>query len=309
MGCFCKRGKKGSDGIKDLDFGPSLKEEETSNIYYREMKKYGKIRGPSTGSYNKEEEEKAKMEKTFIEMCNDFINKIEINTVNQKIEILNKPYILYEDRDIKIQVVGRLEERINNINNDLKQKLRNLRKPAYETIFVFEKSNIVKDNGLEKGISSVSSLFEKNGIDLIDKYPLFTKKIGDFIVDGSLRMRYTINKISFELVLELEKEQTEKTSANNKYLGILGLEIIFKEKNNIFINFTDKSHKKENYAFLIIFSIIMLLILFLYEDKIELVKEILVKLDENCKNEKKTEAFSLLDQFIESEQFTQSSYS
>ena len=53
----------------------------------------------------------------------------------------------------------------------------------------------------------------------------------------------------------------------------------------------------------------MLLILFLYEDKIELVKEILVKLDENCKNEKKTEAFSLLDQFIESEQFTQSSYS
>ena len=195
MGCFCKRGKKGSDGIKDLDFGPSLKEEETSNIYYREMKKYRRIRGSPTDSNNKEEEEKAKMEKTFIEMCNDFINKIEINTVNQKIEILNKPYILYEDRDIKIQVVGRLEERINNINNDLKQKLRNLRKPAYETIFVFEKSNIVKDNGLEKGISSVSSLFEKNGIDLIEKYPLFTKKIGDFIVDGSLRMRYTINKI------------------------------------------------------------------------------------------------------------------
>ena len=308
MGCFCKRGKKGSDGIKDLDFGPSLKEEEKSNIYYREMKKYGKIRGPSTGSYNKEEEEKAKMEKTFIEMCNDFINKIEINTVNQKIEILNKPYILYEDRDIKIQVVGRLEERINNINHGIEQKLRNLKKPAYETIFVFEKSNIVKDNGLEKGISSVSSLFEKNGIDLIEKYPLFTKKIGDFIVDGSLRMRYTINKISFELVLELEKEQTEKTSSNNKYLGILGLEIIFKEK-NIPTNFTDKSHKKENYAFLIIFSIIMLLILFLYEDKIELVKEILVILDKNCKNEKKTEAFSLLDQFIESEQFTQSSYS
>ena len=308
MGCFCKRGKKGYDGIKDLDFGPSLKEEETSNIYYREMKKYGKIRGPSTGSYNKEEEEKAKMEKTFIEMCNDFINKIEINTVNQKIEILNKPYILYEDRDIKIQVVGRLEERINNINNDLKQKLRNLKKPAYETVFVFEKSNIVKDNGLEKGISSLSSLFIKNGIDLIEKYPLFTKKIGDFIVDGSLRMRYTINKIIFELVLELEKEQTEKTSSNNKYLGILGLEIIFKEK-NIPTNFTDKSHKKENYAFLIIFSIIMLLILFLYEDKIELVKEILVILDKNCKNEKKTEAFSLLDQFIESEQFTQSSYS
>lgn len=121
-------------------------------------------------------------------------------------------------------------------------------------------------------------------------------------------MRYTINKISFELVLELEKEQTEKTSSDNKFLGILGLEIIFKEK-NIVINFTDKSHKKENYAFLIIFSIIMLLILFLYEDKIELVKEILVKLDENCKNEKITEAGSLLDQFIESEQFTQSSYS
>ena len=308
MGCFCKRGKKGSDGIKDLDFGPSLKEEETSNIYCMEKKKYGKIKGSSTGSNNKEEEEKAKMEKTFIEMCNDFINKIEINTVNQKIEILNKPYILYEDRDIKIQVVGRLEERINNINHGIKQKLWNLEKPAYETIFVFEKSNIVKDNGLEKGISSVSSLFEKNGIDLIEKYPLFTKKIGDFIVDGSLRMRYTINKISFELVLELEKEQTEKTSSNNKYLGILGLEIIFKEK-NIPTNFTDKSHKKENYAFLIIFSIIMLLILFLYEDKIELVKEILVILDKNCKNEKKTEAFSLLDQFIESEQFTQSSYS
>ena len=289
-------------------FNSSLKEDKTLKIYPREKKNSGKIRGSSTGSNNKEEEEKAKMEKTFIEMCNDFINKIEINTVNQKIEILNKPYILYEDRDIKIQVVGRLEERINNINNDLKQKLRNLRKPAYETIFVFEKSNIVKDNGLEKGISSVSSLFEKNGIDLIEQYPLFTKKIGDFIVDGSLRMRYTINKISFELVLELKKEQTEKTSSNNKYLGILGLEIIFKEK-DIFINFTDKSHKKENYAFLIIFSIIMLLILFLYEDKIELVKEILVILDKNCKNEKKTEAFSLLDQFIESEQFTQSSYS
>ena len=53
----------------------------------------------------------------------------------------------------------------------------------------------------------------------------------------------------------------------------------------------------------------MLLILFLYEDKIEVVKEIPEKKDKNCKIEKKTEAFSLLDQFIESEQFTQSSYS
>ena len=121
-------------------------------------------------------------------------------------------------------------------------------------------------------------------------------------------MRLTINKISFELILELKKEQTEKTSSDNKYLGILGLEIIYKEK-TIFINFTDKSHKKENYAFLIIFSIIMLLILFFYEDKVELVKEIPEKLDKNCKNEKKTETGSLLDQFIKSEQFTQSSYS
>lgn len=308
MGCFCKRGKKGYDDSRKIDFDSSLKEEEKSKIYSKKNEKFGKIKGFSTDSDNKEEEEKAKMEKTFIELCNDFINQIKINTGNRKIEILNKPYILYEDDDVKIQVVGRLEERINNITNDIRQKIRNLEKPAYETIFVFEKSNIVNDNDLEKGISSISSLFKKNGIDLIEKYPLFKKKIGDFIIDGSLRMRYTINKISFELVLELKKEQTEKTSSDNKYLGILGLEIIFKEK-TIFINFTDKSHKKENYAFLIIFSIIMLLILFFYEDKIELVKEIPEKLDKNCKNEKKTETGSLLDQFIKSEQFTQSSYS
>ena len=305
MGCFCKRGKKGSDGYRDIDFNSSLKEDKTLKIYPREKKNSGKIKGSSTGSNNKEEEEKAKMEKTFIEMCNDFINKIKINTVNKKIEILNKPYILYEDHDIKIQVVGRLEEIISHTNNNLQQKIINMQKPAYETIFVFEKSNIVNDNGLEKRISSISSLFKKNGIDLIESYPLFAKKIGDYIVNGSLRLRYTINKIIFELVLELEKDQTEKTGADNKYLGILGLEIIFKEK--IFINFTDKSHKKENYEFLIIFAIIMLLILFLYEDKIEVVKEILEKIDKNCKIEKKTETGNLLEQYLKSEQFTQSS--
>ena len=142
MGCFCKRGKKGYDDSRKIDFDSSLKEEEKSKIYSKKNEKFGKIKGFSTDSDNKEEEEKAKMEKTFIELCNDFINQIKINTGNRKIEILNKPYILYEDDDVKIQVVGRLEERINNITNDIRQKIRNLEKPAYETI-LFLKNQIL----------------------------------------------------------------------------------------------------------------------------------------------------------------------
>lgn len=286
MGCFCKR-RKSVDWNWKRDFDSSLKEEERPYNDNENYKKSGfrKIKGNKTSSDNQEEQTK-NFKNTFLKMCNDFIHKIKINKDSVKIEFLDKKYTLYENSNVKIQVLGQIENYI-----------KNLKLPGFVNIN-FENSNPVDDKELKKDVSSLSKSFIKKGVDLDEDYSLFMKEIGGFIVDGKFKMKYEDNKFIYEFVLELKNEQTEKRTLY-KIVGVLRLEILFKKKNPYIIN---ANYKKET----ILFSTIFNILIFLYEDKIDLIIEILEII---CKENKEDKTISLNDLLIDFGKLSQTSNS
>ncbi len=266
MGCFCKREKKNVDWVRKQNFESSLKEDEKP--YFDKEKKSRKIKGYKTSSGNQGEQIQ-NSENTFLKMCNNFIDKIKINKNSIRITYLNKEYTLYNKSNVEIKVLAKLENYFNT-----------LKLPGFVSIF-FMNSNPVDDKGLKKEVSSISKSFTKKGVLLDEDYSLFMKKIGGFIVDGRLMMKYENNKFIYEFVLELKNEQTKKSSLD-RFVGVLRLEIIFKKKPYI-INANYKTKT-------ILFSTIFNILIFLYEDKIGLIIEILEII---CKEDKKDKNINL----------------
>ena len=66
-------------------------------------------------SSKKQIEASKEIETNFINTCNNFLKKIKINKDNIKIELLESYYKLYEDSNLKIQVIGKIEFGKNDI--------------------------------------------------------------------------------------------------------------------------------------------------------------------------------------------------
>ena len=66
-------------------------------------------------SSKKQIEASKEIETNFINICNNFLQKIKINKDNIKIKFLERHYKLYEDSNLKIQVFGKIESGKNDI--------------------------------------------------------------------------------------------------------------------------------------------------------------------------------------------------
>ena len=258
MGCLCPK-KKGKEYHKP---------EETSGYDYGNSIQIKNIKKNEIGSNDDQIEVSNANETNFINDCNNFLKKIKINKKNLKIEFLNREYILYEDSNLTIQVLGKIEAGLNDIDY-----------LDYVSI-LFENSKAVGDDNLKEGISEVSNKFKEKGVELKSDYSLFIEEVGGFIVDGKLLMKYENeeNKFIYEFILKIKTDEKEyETSV--ELIGILRLEIIFKKKPYL-IHFKNKNEA-------ILFSTIINILIFVYEDKIPLIiglLEIISKEDKKAKN-------------------------
>ena len=213
----------------------------------------------------------------FINICNNFLEKIKINKDNVKLELLNTQSKLYEDSNLKIQVIGKIEAELNDIDF-----------PDFGSI-LFENEKVKDDDNLKEGILSSHEVFEEKGVDLKSDYSLFIKELGGFIVNGKLLMKYEEDKIIYGFILKIKTD-------DKKYelTGILKLEIIFKIKPYI-IHFNNNDE-------MILFCTIIIILIFAYEDKIPLIiglLEIISKKDKKAKNIDFNDLFKNLPKFDE----------
>lgn len=228
-------------------------------------------------SSKKQIEASKEIETNFINTCNNFLKKIKINKDNIKIELLEKHYKLYEDSNLKIQVIGKIEYGKNDIGY-----------PDFLSI-LFEDGKVKDIENLIEGIKSAHEQFEKNGVNLKSEYNLFIEEVEGFIVNGKLIMKYEWDKITYGFILDLKTD-------DKKYelTGSLKLEIIFKKKTYI-IRFNNNDEK-------ILFCTIINILIFAHEDKIPLIMGLLEKLskeDKNAKNIDFNDLFKNLPQFNE----------
>ena len=185
-------------------------------------------------------------------------------------------YKLYEDSNLKIQVIGKIESGKNDIGY-----------PDFLSI-LFEDGKVKDIENLIEGIKSAHEQFEKNGVNLKSEYNLFIEEVEGFIVNGKLIMKYEWDKITYGFILDLKTD-------DKKYelTGSLKLEIIFKKKTYI-IRFNNDE--------MILFCTIINILIFAHEDKIPLIMGLLEKLskeDKNAKNIDFNDLFKNLPQFNE----------
>ena len=227
-------------------------------------------------------------ETNFINSCNNFLKKIKLNQKGIKIEYLNEKYVLYGNSNLKVQVIGKIEAGLNDIDY-----------PDFVSIF-FEDSKAVDDKNLKDAISAASKTFEEKGVALKSDYSLFIKEIGGFIVDGKLVMKYEEKneeykfiKFIYEFILKIKTDK-KRDDTSAELTGILRLEIIYKvQKKPYIVRFNNKEEM------LVLSTIILILA---YEDKIPLIMqflEIIGQEDKKAKNFDFSEMFKNLPQFEE----------
>lgn len=229
--------KQGDIKEEENDKIKGKKEEEEENDEIKDIK----------------EEENNEIIDIFLQKCNDFLKQIKININDIQIEILNKSYVLYQTDKIKILASATL-------NADIKlKKFVNPNSVKLE----FKDSKVTDDKQLQKDISSISKKFkEKFGVDLEYEYPLFIKKIGNFLINGTLSIKYENNKFKYEFMIRMKKDEED----SHEIKGILRLEIIFKNKPYLIrFNSTDNSRT------ILLNSTILNILISSYEDKIPLI--------------------------------------
>ncbi len=274
MGNFCRKSRPAcrSDDNYRSDYSKDESRENLSGT--KDIKSKEKL----------ETEKSKNIEDDFIKKCNDFLKQIKINKNNIQIDLLNKKYILYENPNLIIQVSAEMKGGLYNIDNSI-------------TKILFTDANTSDDKKLEKEITSLSKEFDKKGVDLKRDYPSFIKEVGNFIIDGKLCFKYEESKFTYEFLIQLEKGKNKINSL--KFYGVLKLEIIFKKKPYI-INFKTKDET-------IVFSTIINILIYSYEDKISLIFELLDLFSEENKNEKNIELLDTMKKFFQVENINYSS--
>ena len=125
---------------------------------------------------------------------------------------MERHYKLYEDSNLKTQVIGKIEAGLNDIDY-----------PDVVSI-LFENEKVKDDDNLIEGILSAHEFFKEKGVELKSEYSLFIKEVGGFIVNGKLIMKCEKDKIIYGFILKIKTDDKK-----SELTGILKLEIIFKK--------------------------------------------------------------------------------
>lgn len=282
MGNFCKRRQipyddnPYNDDIYQFKKRNKRKRFDSNNEEVKERKFIPEIKG---GNREESNTEKNNSRNIFLESCNNFLKHIKINQDEIKIEFGTKK-TLYDKNGVLIEVSAKMESGLYNLSKNLFN-------------IEFKNSEPTNDKSVKNAINSISKEFKVKGVDLESDYSLFTKKVGEFMVDGNLYFKFYTKEensvFACEFKVKVKKDGERFTSS--EFYGVLALEITFKKK-PYFIRL-----KNKRMGTLIIASTIANLLIFSYEDKIPLVIEFLDKISDEGKNKKEIDVNKLMNYF------------